>query len=132
MQHLDLSLNSINTDVKNLVEDRHRFYKLVLKVASWVASRSTRRVELCDDNLVIPPALAAHAAALAFGDELMHLELPNRSDSEWLLQSGRDLAAAHLLPRAEPALRQKLQRLADAVKRARECQSSSSSCSRAL
>jgi hypothetical protein len=38
------------------VEDRHRFYKLVLKLASWVASagrlRSTRRRAGCDDNLV--------------------------------------------------------------------------------
>ena len=33
LQHLDLSRNNINTDMENLVEDRHRFYKLVLKVA---------------------------------------------------------------------------------------------------
>jgi hypothetical protein len=99
-----------------------------------------RRVELWDDNLVIPPALAARAAALAFGDELIDLELPNESDNEsddesdsqWLSQGGRDMAAAHLLPRAEAALRQELQRLADAVKRAREGQSSSSSGSCAL
>jgi hypothetical protein len=45
------------------------------------------------------------------------------SDSRWLSQGGRDLAAAHLLPRAEAALRQELLRLADAVKRAREGQS---------
>jgi hypothetical protein len=31
--------------------------------------------------------------------------------------------AAQLMPRAEAALRQELQRLTDAVKRARECQS---------
>jgi hypothetical protein len=37
------------------------------------------------------------------------------------------LAAAYLLPRAEAALRQELERLADAAKRAREGQSSSSS-----
>ncbi len=48
----------------------------VLKVASWVASAMLRRVELWDDNLVIPPALAARAAVLAFGDELVDLELP--------------------------------------------------------
>jgi hypothetical protein len=42
------------------------------------------------------------------------------------------LAAAYLLPRAETALRQELQRLADAGKRAREAQSSSSSGSRAM
>jgi hypothetical protein len=76
---------------------------------------------------------------LAFGDELIDLELPNESDdesddesdSQWLSQGGRESAAAHLLPRAEAALRQELQRLADAVKRAREGQSLSSSGSRA-
>jgi hypothetical protein len=45
--------------MESLVKDRHRFYKLVLKIASWVASAMLRRVELWDDNLVIPPALAA-------------------------------------------------------------------------
>ena len=104
----------------NLVTDRLRVNKLVLKIASWVASAMLRRVELWDDNLVIPPALAARAAVFAFGDELIDLELPNDSDSQWLSQGGRDMAAAHLLPRAEAALRQELQRLADAVKRPRE------------
>ena len=80
-----------------------------------------RRVELWGDNLVIPPALAARAAVLAFGDELVDLRLPE--DSRWLSQGGRDMAASHLLPRAGAALRQELQRLADAVKRAREGQS---------
>ena len=88
-----------------------------------------RRVELWDDNLVIPPALAARAAVLAFGDELLNLELPDISDSRWLSEGGREMAAAHLLPRAEAALRQELQQVADAVKRAREGQSSSSSVS---
>ena len=60
---------------------------------------------------------------LAFGDEL--LVLPDK----WRTPGGRDLAAACLLPRAETALRQELQRLADAAKRAR---SASSSGSRAL
>ncbi len=64
---------------------------------------------------IIPPALAARAAVLAFGDELMDLKLPNDADSRWLSQGGRDMAAAHLLPRAEAALCQELQRLADAV-----------------
>ncbi len=130
--------------MKNLVADRLRVNKLVLKIASWVASAMLRRVELWDDNLVIPPALAARAAVLAFGGELMDLELPNEeneplhpeppseSDSQWRSQGGRDSAAAHLLPRAEAALRQELQRLADAVKRARDGQSLSSSGSRAL
>jgi hypothetical protein len=113
----------------NLVTDRLRVNKLVLKIASWVASAVARRVELWDDTLVIPPVLAARAAVFAFGDELLDLD---NSDSQWLSQGGRDMAAAHLLPRAEAALLQELQGLADAVKRAREGQSSSSSGSRAL
>jgi hypothetical protein len=115
----------------NLVTDRLRVNKLVLKIASWVASAMARRVELWDDDFVIPPALAARAAVFAFGDELLNLELPDNSDSQWLSQGGRDLAAAHSLPRAEAALRQELQRLADAAKRAREGQSSSTSGLRA-
>ncbi len=91
-----------------------------------------RRVELWDDNIVIPPALAARAAVFAFGDKLMDLKLPNDADSQWRSQGGRDMAAAHLLPRAEAALRQELQRLADAAERSRKRQSSSSSGSRAL
>jgi hypothetical protein len=54
------------------------------------------------------------------------------ADSQWLSKGGRELAASRLLPRAEAALRQELQRLADAAKRAREGQSSSSSVWRAL
>ncbi len=112
--------------------DRLRVNILVLKVASLVSSAIARRVELWDDDLVIPPALAARAAVFAFGDELIDLELPDDAGSQWLSPGGRDLAAAYLLPRAEAALRQELQRLADAVKKARECQSSTSSGSRAL
>ena len=89
--------------------DRLRVNNLVLKVASWVSSAIARRVELWDDTLVIPPALAARAAVFAFGDELIDLELPG-NDSQWLSQGGRDMAAAYLLPRAEAALRQELQR----------------------
>jgi hypothetical protein len=63
---------------------------------------------------------------LAFGDELLDLQLPDRNDL-WLSPGGRDFAAAYLLLRAEAALRQELQRLADAAKRAREGESSSSS-----
>ncbi len=59
------------------------------------------------------------------------LKLPNEAGSRWLSQGGRDLAAADLLPRAEAALRQELQRLAGAVKTAREVQSTFSSVSRA-
>ena len=91
-----------------------------------------RRVELWDDNLVIPPAVAARAAVLAFGDELVDLKLPDNVDSLWLSQGGREMAAAYLLPRAEAALRQELQRLADAVKLARAGLRSSSTVSHAL
>ncbi len=119
-------------DLTYLVTDRFRVNKLVLKVASWVASAVARRVELWDDTLVIPPALAARATVFAFGDELVDLELPNEFGSQWLSPGGRALAAAYLLPRAEVALRQELQQVADAVKRAREGQSSSSRISRAL
>jgi hypothetical protein len=115
------------------VADRLRVNELALKIAWWVASAMLRRVELWDDNIVIPPGVAARAAVLAFGDELVDLRLrPNDADSQWLSQRGREMAAAYLLPRAEAALRQELQRLADAVKRAREGQSSSSSGWRAL
>jgi hypothetical protein len=130
-------------DTKNFVADRLRVNKLVLKVASWVASAVARRVELWEDTdslvlppalaapLVLPPALAARAAVLAFGDELLDLVLPG-SDSDWRQPDGRIFAASYLLPRAEAALRQELQRLADAAKRARLVQSSSSSGSRAM
>ena len=66
---------------------------------------------------------------LAFGDEL--LVLPD-DEYEWRTPGGRDLAAVYLLPRAETALRQELQRLADAVKLARAGQRSSSTVSHAL
>ena len=121
-----------SNDLTNRVTDRLRVNKLVLKIASWVTSTVARRVELWDDNLVIPPALAARAAVFAFGDELLDLRLSDNADSQWLSQDGRDMAAAQLLPRAEAALRQELQRLAHAVERAREGQNLTSSGSRAL
>jgi hypothetical protein len=130
-------------DMKNFAADRLRVNNLVLKVASWVASAVARRVELWEDTtpvvppdlaapLVLPPALAARAAVLAFGDELLDLELPRDSGLRWRQPGGRIFAASYLLPRAEAALRQELQRLADAAKRARHGQSSSSSGSRAI
>jgi hypothetical protein len=104
---LDLAGNNIGADIQNLVGDRLRVNKLVPKVALWVASAVARRVELWDDILVLPPALAARTAVLAFGDELLDLQLPDRNDL-WLSPGGRDLAAAYLLPRAEATLRQEL------------------------
>jgi hypothetical protein len=107
--------NDINSgDTTNLVADRLRVNKLVLKIASWVASAMLRRVEVWDDNLVMR-TLAARAAVLAFGDELLDLRLPDTSSPRWVSQGGRDMAAANLLPRAEAALRQELQWLADAL-----------------
>ncbi len=103
----------------NFVADRLRVNKLVLKIASWVASALARRIELWDDNLVMR-TLAARVAVLAFGDELVDLELPNDADSQWLSQGGRDMSAVYLLPRAEAALRQELQGLADAAERSRK------------
>jgi hypothetical protein len=132
-----------SVDMQNLVADRLRVNKLVLKVASWVDSAVARRVELWEDTdslvlppalaapLVLPPALAARAAVLAFGDELLDLRLPFGDENRWRQPDGRIFAASYLLPRAEAALRQELQRLADAAKRARLVQSSSSSGSRA-
>ena len=136
-------MNFGSEDMENLVEDRLRVNKLVLKVASWVASAVARRVELWEDTdtlvippalaapLVLPPALAARAAVLAFGDELLDLVPVDDYILRWLQPGGRIFAASYLLPRAEAALRQELQRLADAAKRARQGQSSSSSDSRA-
>jgi hypothetical protein len=130
-------------DITNFVADRLRVNKLALKVPAWVASAVARRVELWEDTtlvlpptpaapLVLPPALAARAAVLAFGDELLDFVLPDDSGLRWRQPGGRIFAAAYLLPRAEAALRQELQRLADAAKRARQVQSSSSSGSRAI
>ncbi len=120
--------------------DRVRVNKLALKVASWVVSAVARRVELWEDTLVLPPALAAplvlppalaaRAAVLAFGDELLDLSLPN--DLLWRQPGGRIFAASYLLPRAEAALRQELERLADGAKRARQGESSSSIGSREI
>jgi hypothetical protein len=137
LQHLSLGNNGITADIENLVKDRLRVNRLVPLIASWVASAVARRVELWEDTLVLPPALAAplvlppavaaRAAVLAFGDELLEL-LYDR----WGTPGGRDFAAAYLLPRAEASLRQELQRLADAAKRAHHAQSSSPSGSRAI
>ncbi len=82
--------------------------------------------------LVLPPALAARAAVLALGGELLDMARLDDFCSRWRQPDGRIFAAANLLPRAEAVLRQELQRLADAAKRTRQGQSSSSSGSRAI
>ena len=76
-----------------------------------IAAPRTSATEACSSAVAQPEA--------AFGGEFLH-EFPF------------EMAAAYLLPRAEAALHQEMQRLADAVKRAREGQSSSSSGWRAL
>ncbi len=114
-----------NADIANFVADRLRVNKLALKVPAWVATALARLSEV-PGHLRVPPSFA-ECAVLAFGDEL--LVLPD-DKYVWHTPGGRDLAAAYLLPRAETALRQELQRLADAA--AREGQSSSSSGSRAM
>jgi hypothetical protein len=90
-----------------------------------------RRVELWDDNLVIPPALAARTAVLWLGGEFLDLKLPDEDllwgprGRRWGSPRGRDLAAAYLLPRVEAALRQELQRPADAAERSHKRQKTS-------
>ncbi len=69
---------------------------------------------------------------LAFYDELLNLVLPDDSGLRWRQPGERTYAASYLLPRAEAALREELQRLADAGKRARQGQSFSSSGSCAI
>jgi hypothetical protein len=54
LQLLKQDGNNIAADIKNLVADRLRVNKLVLKVALWVASAAARRVELWDDAIVLP------------------------------------------------------------------------------
>ena len=98
-------------------------------VALAVARLAAARLTEVPGHLRVPPFFAERAAVLAFGDEV--LVLPD-DEYEWHTPGGGDLAAAYLLPRAETALRQELQRLADAAKSAREGQSSSSSGSRGM
>jgi hypothetical protein len=74
-----------------------------------------RRIELWQDALVVPPALAAGAAVLAFGNELLDICRSGR----WRTPDGRTFAAAKLLPLAEAALLLELQRPDDTVKTAR-------------
>jgi hypothetical protein len=109
-------MNVKSEDMKNLMADRLRRNMLVLEVDSWVASAVQRRVELWEDTSVVPPVrlvlpsdLAARAAVLAFGDELLDLVLFDAP--EWRHPDGRIFAASVLLPRAEAALRQELRRL---------------------
>jgi hypothetical protein len=122
------SLRISIADIANLVADRLCVNKLALKVPAWV-SLAVARLNEVPEHLGVPTSFAECAAILAFGDEL--LVLPD-DKYEWRTPGGRDLAAAYLLPRAEAALRQELQRLADAATRARQGHSSSSSGVRAL
>ena len=112
---LDLGgANEIGVYIQNLVGDRLRVNKLVPKVAMWVTTTAARVKPL--DNTTrnnLPPDFAASAAVLAFGNELLDLQLPDdRNNNLWRSPGGRDLAAVYLLPRAETALCRELQRLA--------------------
>ena len=106
----ELIMDTKSEDTNNLRADRRRGHMLVLEVVdSWVASAVQRRVELWLDTSVVPPArlvlppdLAASAAVLAFGDELLDRALPDAP--EWRHPDGRSSAATYLLPRAEAAL----------------------------
>jgi hypothetical protein len=73
----------------------------VLSSSSTTAVRRRRQPlqerlydKLAADNL--SSALAARAAVLAFGDELMDLKLPDDPDSRWISQDGGEMAAAGL------------------------------------
>jgi hypothetical protein len=79
LQDLFLDSNNINKDIENLVADRLRVNKLVLKVPAWVADATARLTEV-PGHLGIPPAFMECAAILAFGDEL--LVLPD-DNYEW-------------------------------------------------
>jgi hypothetical protein len=102
-----------SADIANLVADRLRVNKLAFKLHAWVALAVARLNEV-PGHLRWPPSFAECAATLAFGDEL--LVLPD-DKYEWRTPGGRDFAAVYLLPRAETALRQELQRLADSANR---------------
>jgi hypothetical protein len=96
---LSLDGNNINADIENLIVDRVRVNELVSKVDAWVASEVARRVKLSKTTVSSSRPLAARAAVLAFGDEVLDHELPGRND-QWSALGGRDFAAAYQLPRA--------------------------------
>jgi hypothetical protein len=72
LQHLDLYGNNIKTEIEKLVAEQ----SVLTSTSSFSRSPRqspplARRVELWDDIGAIPPALAARAAELALGDELL-------------------------------------------------------------
>ncbi len=79
------------------LSDRLRINQLDLKIPSWVTA--CRSLDL---PLRIPPAFAARVAVLAFGDELLDLQL--QPSDRWFSSDGRKSAAAYLMPRAQEAL----------------------------
>jgi hypothetical protein len=109
-------------DIENLVDDHHRANNLALQVSAGVVAAVAKVTEIPRHH-ALPLSFVECAAVLAFGDELLDLELPGDKykwlpgdDHKWRTPGGRNFAAAYLLPLAEAALRPELQRLADAFK----------------
>jgi hypothetical protein len=129
---LDPSGNNIYTNHREPRCRRLRVNKLVLKVAlhssplQWRGASSYGKT-LSSSCPLSPPAQPCWRSATSSWTSCCRT-----ATTKWRASDGRDLAAAYLLPRAEAALRDELKRLADADKRARQGQSSSSSGSRAL
>ena len=71
--------------IKNVTADRLRVTWLAPNVTAWIASALAGRVELCDDELVPPPSLAARAAVLALGDEPLEQVL---TSPLWVVSDG--------------------------------------------
>jgi hypothetical protein len=126
LQLLDLHYDGVTADFTAVKTDRIRVNRLAPKVAAWVASAAARRVELWDKKPVLA-ALAARAAVLAFGAELLDLTLPMQqldltvpelcvgASDRWLSPGGREFAAAYLMPLAHAALLSELERLVSPV-----------------
>jgi hypothetical protein len=81
-------------------DDRLHLNRIIDRMPDWVASAVAR---LWDPKFRIPPDLAARAAVLAFGEELLN------KDGRWRSPGGRKFAAVYLMPRAEAALEVALQ-----------------------
>jgi Ran GTPase-activating protein (RanGAP) involved in mRNA processing and transport len=99
------------SEIEDLVDDRLRVNNIALKVSAWVVAAVTKVAEIPEHHR-LPRGFVEAAAVLAFGDELLDLELPNDkykwlpgNDHKWRTPGGRSYAAAYLLPLAEAALR---------------------------
>jgi hypothetical protein len=70
----------------------HRARLVGRDASSSATTLSSSRLLSPPLSFVLPPALAARAAVLAFRDELLDLVPPDDLDSLWLSPGGRDLA----------------------------------------